>query len=54
MTVKDKLKPCPFCGGREVLKETPHIPKGIDYTRHAQILLAPVGMLKNGQIEKKL
>ena len=28
----DKLKPCPFCGLPAVLKETPHIPHGTDYT----------------------
>jgi Lar family restriction alleviation protein len=27
-----KLKPCPFCGGKATLKQTPHIPRGTDYT----------------------
>ena len=26
------IKPCPFCGGAAVLKTTPHIPSGTDYT----------------------
>ena len=26
------LKPCPFCGGEAILKTTPHIPNGTDYT----------------------
>ena len=26
------LKPCPFCGSAAELRETAHIPNGIDYT----------------------
>lgn len=27
-----ELKPCPFCGGMAEIYETPHIPRGTDYT----------------------
>ena len=27
-----KLKPCPFCGGEAVMKITPHVPVGNDFT----------------------
>ena len=28
----DGLDPCPFCGGLAELIETPHVPRGTDYT----------------------
>lgn len=30
--MKNKLKPCPFCGGKAQLYITKHIPSGNDYT----------------------
>lgn len=27
-----ELKPCPFCGGAAEIYETPHVPRGTDYT----------------------
>ena len=27
-----ELKPCPFCGGRAIMKVVPHAPTGKDYT----------------------
>lgn len=32
----DELKPCPFCGGRAIMKIQKHIPNGYDYTPTCQ------------------
>lgn len=34
--MSDELKPCPFCGGRAIMKIQKHIPNGYDYTPTCQ------------------
>ena len=31
-----KLKPCPFCGGKAIMKVRKHVPGGWDYTPTCQ------------------
>lgn len=34
--MSEELKPCPFCGGRAIMKIQKHIPNGYDYTPTCQ------------------
>lgn len=43
----DELIPCPFCGSPAIMKTSPHIPKGTDYTPMCSVKSCP------GRIAKK-